>query len=122
MHGQETRELVLKLIHVRDRAGSSSIRLDTHKRDEDPSPSEFSEENGYMIFGILIELGDNPSWSIRDAKIQDLSLLDEIVKRVSQFLNRCCVIPFVWLEFVMFIAMVEYIPPVHIQDVDIICL
>jgi hypothetical protein len=69
-----------------------------------------------VVFGVLIELRYDPCRCVGDGEIQDFSLFYEIVERVSQFLDRSCIIP--WTLLLR--SDKGYIPPMNVQDVDIV--
>src|SRR5271170_237567 len=51
----------------------------------------------YVIFSILVVLSDHPRWSVGYPQIENLPLFYQIVKRMSELLDRRCVVPKVGL-------------------------
>jgi hypothetical protein len=42
---------------------------------------------GYVVFCVLVELGDYPGWGIGNTEIEDLACLDERVECMGEFFD-----------------------------------
>ncbi len=58
-----------------------------------------------MVAGVLIRFADDPGWGIADAEVENFSSSDDVVEGLHEFGNRG-----------------GKVPPVDVEEVDVVCL